>query len=530
MSECEFNLLDEKWIRVLNADGNVEDAGLLEFFNNAHRYISLAGDSPTQNISLLRLLLAILYAVHMRQDIDGVESYPLTDDEAISRWLDIWDSGSFDSNLFRDYLEMYRDHFYFIHPTNPFYQTPVRKGTDYPISKFIGNLFESGNKPRLFSSYNNGPRNSVDYPTAARWLIHLIGFDDTAAKPSESGLPSPGKGWLGKIGPIFVEGRNLFETLMLNFVMVDDNGEPFPDGKAPWELDYPRTEERVPIPAPLSPIEILTLQSRRIYLGHEGGYIVECRILGGDIVSEENCLVEQMTLWRNREDVWVPKLLDPSKSLWRDYSSILVKSLEGEKIRRPGVVNWACRLFDQYDIIPYEQISISVAGVSYGRDISSTVLDFIDDGIIVNKRMLSEIGTGMNVRVESAISSTDKCIYYLGILENEILLSEGYDKEQLKGRMSHAKTQCFYSMDAPFTRWLASIDPSLEMDDIDYPEKKIMEWLSIVEKMVLHHGRMLVDNCNSRAFVGINDDKESKTNVFTAFDSFRKKIYSITRK
>lgn len=68
----EFNLLDEKWINVVTEyKGTIETVGMRDFFKNAHEYIALAGDTPTQDFAVMRFLLAVLHTVFSRYDADG---------------------------------------------------------------------------------------------------------------------------------------------------------------------------------------------------------------------------------------------------------------------------------------------------------------------------------------------------------------------------------------------------------------------------------------------------------------------------
>ena len=55
----QFNLLDEGWISVVtDYKGTTKLVGMKEFFENAHNYIALAGDTPTQDFAVMRFLLA----------------------------------------------------------------------------------------------------------------------------------------------------------------------------------------------------------------------------------------------------------------------------------------------------------------------------------------------------------------------------------------------------------------------------------------------------------------------------------------
>ena len=71
MKEIEFNLLDEPWIRVRLQDNTVQEVSLTEALVSAQDYVDLAGEMPTQNAAVLRLLLAMLFTVFSRVDAKG---------------------------------------------------------------------------------------------------------------------------------------------------------------------------------------------------------------------------------------------------------------------------------------------------------------------------------------------------------------------------------------------------------------------------------------------------------------------------
>ena len=58
-----FNLAREKWIMVLDEGGRVEEITLVDALVQAHRWRKLAGETPTQDVAMLRFLLAILYEI-----------------------------------------------------------------------------------------------------------------------------------------------------------------------------------------------------------------------------------------------------------------------------------------------------------------------------------------------------------------------------------------------------------------------------------------------------------------------------------
>ena len=68
MSEIEFNLLDEPWIKVMTEDCTAQEISLTQALWEGHHYRRLAGELPTQDVAILRLLLAVLHTVFYRMD------------------------------------------------------------------------------------------------------------------------------------------------------------------------------------------------------------------------------------------------------------------------------------------------------------------------------------------------------------------------------------------------------------------------------------------------------------------------------
>ena len=76
MKEIEFDLLTEPWIRVRLKDNAVQEVSLTEALVSAQDYVDLAGEMPTQDAAVLRLLLAVLFTVFSRVNVEG-EPEPL---------------------------------------------------------------------------------------------------------------------------------------------------------------------------------------------------------------------------------------------------------------------------------------------------------------------------------------------------------------------------------------------------------------------------------------------------------------------
>ena len=503
MKDKEFNLLEEPWIVVLRLDGKEEKVSILSLFRRAHQFSNLAGELPAQDIAILRLLLAILHVVFARFDLHGKETLISSPSEALKRWKEVRDNDEFPVQVIENYLNEYKERFYLFHPEWPFYQLAgIGNSTDYEAAKLNGELSESSNKLRLFPQRSGEGKTSLTYAEAARWLLYINAFDDTSAKPKEKGRPSPGVGWLGKLGLVYVLGGNLFETLMLNLVLLQDGenklwGEEHPT----WELEKAIAEERKEITIPDNLAQLMTLQSRRILLKRENygdgkePYVVGYSLLGGDFFTKENSFAEQMTVWRygknqdSKIDQYMPRRHDVSKQLWRDFPSLV---LQAEGKRRPGIVSWLARL--KYEGLLQEQkFCLRTTGVKYG-DKDFFVEDTFSDSISMNTGLLGNSGEVWVGRIISELAITNQHVQQVGELAIRISKASGGYNDDVK---NIAKEQAYFRLNSKFQVWLENIDP--ENDELD---ETCELWFEQSQKVVRGLGRELVEQAGPQAFVG----------------------------
>ena len=104
MSDKEFNLLDERWIRVIDRNCKVVEVSLMEVFRDAHLYQDLCGELSTQDFAVMRVLLAILHTVFARYDINGNISRLHDPDDALDRWEELWTKKKFPEEVIAAYL------------------------------------------------------------------------------------------------------------------------------------------------------------------------------------------------------------------------------------------------------------------------------------------------------------------------------------------------------------------------------------------------------------------------------------------
>ena len=522
MPEKEFNLLHEPWILVMKPDGKIEEVSILDVFRRAPEFRGLAGELPTQDVAVMRLLLAILHVVFARFDVNGNREQFKTPFAALDRWEALWKMGAFPMEVIENYLRNYEDRFYLFHPERPFYQVPdLEIGSDYPAAKLIGELSESNHKLRLFSQRSGESKNKLQYSEAARWLLYLNAFDDTSAKPKEKNLPSPGVGWLGKLGLVIAMGNNLFETLLLNLILLKDGtNELWGQEKPIWEAQAVKLNERTEIIPPNNLSELYTLQSRRLLLKREDKAVIGYTLLGGDFFPKENVFAEQMTTWKygkeekDTVEKYRPRRHDPSRQLWRDFSALVIQT-EGK--RRPGIVSWLARIASEGLILGVHFRLMTVA-VHYA-DKDFFVDDLFTDDLLINASLLTNLGEDWVNRIVNELETTELLVRNLGFLAENLAKAAGYtDSERYK---KSVKEQAFFQLDDPFRRWLEAIDPE---KDKSRKDEKCEQWWEEAKHIVRKLGRDLVEQAGPQAFVGreLTAYGKEEKHLFTAPDEFNK--------
>ena len=534
MEQMEFNLLDEPWIRVMTEDCTVVERSLMQVLLNSHRYQRLAGELPTQDVALLRLLLAILQTVFYRVDPEG-EDDPIEDRAAaIRRWQALWNAGRFPVQPIRTYLEIWKDRFWLFHPEHPFYQVPAAAvGTKFKASKLNGELSESAHKMRLFPLRDGEEKETLSYAEAARWLVTLIGFDDSASTKKETGT---GTGWLGDRVNVYAIGENLFETLMLNLVFLKDGRYVWAENMPAWEQPTMTTAKKREIPLPDNQAELLTLQSRRLILSREENRVTGFSSTGGDFFGKEgrvNAFSEQMTLWRagktpkNAVPQFVPAPVDPWRQMWRDFEVILGRR---EDTHIPGVVAWLTEL-RRKNVIPRKYVHITSVGVTYDSK-KGSIADIVSDHLDFQMSLLYAACELWIVLVGCEIHLIDKVARALGALAEGLYLAQGgqLDGAGKKARQSQrdeGMRLLYAAVDLPFREWLAHIGAQHE-DDENTRAQEQQCWRSIVFRIADNLGREMVRDAGTAAFTGrwiVNEMAETNGRFFTKTNGERKSVF-----
>ena len=505
--ERKFNLLEEPWIKVVMVNGSESEVSLKEVFQLAPEIMTLNGELETQNTALMRLLLAIMYSSLITNPNSEYQQFEIPDD-AIDLWADIWEEKRLPVNQILEYLEKQKDSFWLFHPERPFMQSNIAvSGTEYKTSKLIGDLSESSNKIRLFQSRAGNEKDVCSFGEAARWLLYLNAYDDTSAKPKSKGLGSPGAGWLGKLGQVYLKGRSLFETLMLNFCLLKDGEALWSSGKPYWESTLP-AKERDPIELPNNPAELLTIRSRWLLLESNGDSITGFKLLGGNYFSKENALTEQYTVWRpvfdgkkkDRKIIgYTPRRHEAHRQIWRDFANIVpINSDDNKGGRTPGVVAWVQKLLSEQVLDDQRLLALWTCSVQYG-DQYYYVNDLTGDSFSVHMSMLKKLNYAWRERVFLKIKTCEKFAYAAGELAKEIALASGASGDAvLESAIDKGRETAYEMLNTPFRGWLRSIQP--ESQEID--ENVFDEWHKTARRLASNLVKVMENSSTDAAVFG----------------------------
>ena len=537
MTETAFNLVDEPWIRVLQPDGAAAEVSLRDVLLRAHTFADLGGELPTQNIAVLRLLLAVLHTVFSRMDETGAQAPLEEPDDAIERWAALWSCGALPEEPIAQYLEQWHERFWLFHPTRPFGQSQTaQQGTQCSAAKLIGELSESGNKLRLFPSRTGEGKACITYAEAARWLLYLNGFDDAALKPRLPKEQREGKialAWLGQLGFVYAKGNNLFETLLLNLVLLRPDHSLWGENRPAWELETPRSEELRVIPLPDNQAELLILQSRLIWLNREGEAVTGYGILCGDSFDPKDTFAEQMTAWKKVEKKNTPVYYEPrpheqGRQMWRDFANIFMPAPRAAGFNQvPGVVQWITWLQRNQCLPKKRYLQFATVCNRYDSSQKSAVTDVLGDALTVQTALLDELGVPWQKRIAEEIAKCDAVAQEIGILAGRIFIAGGGDSEEEK-QVRHAAHEKWYDrIDEPFRRWLYAIDP--ETDTVD--GERLTEWITTARRLALQLGQEYMEHAGTNALFGRKlVDKKGKKQLYAAlraYSWFRKRAYEI---
>lgn len=499
-----FDLVDEPWLPVLRA-GQRELISLRECLRQAAELDALAPSRPTHVPAVLRqVLLPVLI------DALGV---PRTDDE----WTCRWHAGRFDTDAIEAYLDRHRDRFDLFHSDQPFAQVgglETAKGETKPSSLLIPSI-SSGNNVPLFSARTEAEPPALTPPDAALWLLHTQCWDTAAIKTGAVGDPKvkAGKttgnptGPLGQFEVVTPLGRTLFETLMLNTPVFEDDLPPEDTPQWRAERHGPSWAER----PPRGLLDLFTWQARRVRLipteGMQGPVVREVIVCAGDRLVTDSDLKPHATWIREPK----PKAGQPARrprrpragrNAWQGLDALLALDPPPDgTTEASGLTKQTARL--QGALGDDYPLRVLTTGVLYGNQ-SAVVDHIVADELPLPVAALRHQAS-MQETLTEVVEQTQSLANALNGLDATLRRARGGDPVPWD-RGQRPDMELVQLIDPQVRRLLAGLQAEPHRQ-----EEAERAWQQQAYRIVLGLADRLLDQVPSTAFAGRHDPQRNQT-------------------
>ena len=555
-----FNLLDEPWISVIvDEKGHNKLVSMTDVFKHASEYKALAGDMKTQDFALLRVLLAALHTVFSRYDIQGnsrefdsgEDNEDDFNEETMDIWREVWNSKKFPDAVFK-YLEQWHDHFYLFDDKYPFFQVLKQdidskklggKSPSEISGKNINRLIsESNNKIAVFSPKDNVDNNksSLTQPQLARWIITLQSYAGLADKTifgTEKYKAS--KGWLFDLGGIEIVGSNLFETLMLNCVLVGEMQSPEKRQKPCWEYSGTENIENSFYETFIDNIsQLYTRWSRAIYINPDIDIDkpISVSIVKLPDINHKNTFIEPMTVWQyNKEgenkDSYTPRKHRLEESMWRSFGLLTSQELYDGSVKnhKPGIMEWLNKISKD---IAGSFISLQAVSMKDDGNATSWVpADEICDCLYIDEVVVTDnADEGWVYRINREVEYTKSAI---GFIYRQFLLDvceiRNKNKDDANQYAAEHTNHVYFLVDQPFREWLANIKPKDSMNE------RCAQWRNTLHNILINEAEDMLRRATLRDFTGLHkvdekSEKETTKNIIIAYNIFVSRLKKLSEK
>ncbi len=318
-----FDLVGKNWVYCRTQSGEQVMLSLHDLFSKAHELKEITDNNPLTVAALHRLLLAIIHSA-----VDGPDKFP--------DWEALWQRKSFLGTPVLDYLEAKRDRFDLFSEQYPFYQTAgFTLDTTVTSQKLLHELATGNNKTIFDHNLDDDPAHlSPDQAARALLTAQMYSFGGGQGATSKLFGKHPNFAHaplvLGAL--ILIQGRNLFETLLLNLLRYSrEHSRPivsFVNDNPVWEQDSisPDGKNSFDPRPPLGYLEYLTWRSRHIRLlpqEDNGKLLVRHLYMAqGNIVYKDFKGDPMFAYGRDKEQLRFPIKLDTERSFWRNSAAL----------------------------------------------------------------------------------------------------------------------------------------------------------------------------------------------------------------
>lgn len=538
MKNPEYNLLDEPWIPVRLLDGTIADVGLLELLRRTTEIADLACELPTQSIAIQRLVLAIAYRVAPPRDA--------------SDWVRQWDEGAPTEQMI-EYLERWRDRFFLFGGRFPFMQVADLRTAKEAVSRLEKLIADVPNGEQFFTTRHGRALACIPPSEAARWLVHAQAYDPSGIRSGAVGdsQVKGGKGypigpsWCGHLGLVWLKGKDLDETLVLNLVPADaaqlrgvESSTEW--GACSWEdseaesavrgdyslLDPSGTPRDISIP------RLLTWHSRRVRLvGNREGITGVVLAQGDKLAPQQMHRYEPQSLWRYstpqskkfKQDVYMPRKYEAGRALWRNLPGTLptVTTVQGvdkqpkQEFLPSATLSFHYQLDNASIETAYPKVMrIQAVGVTYGPQ-EATFEDIYSDELTLSVAVMRVEHEDLSAEIDRQVRLTEEIARHVGNLAANLVRAAGESGDGAgDGARDRAKELFFSAVDTDFRTWLTQVDGRESARDAG------RRWERSLRQHALDIQAELVRGASSSAIIG-RDTGRGYMNVGIAENYFR---------
>ena len=534
----EFNLIDEAWIPVIDKEGSPREVSIREALLRAHEYRDLGGELATTRFAIARLLLAIVYRA---LDMDRLENRWEEDPRQV--WRELWHADALPSGPIETYLNQHAARFDLTHAAAPFMQVPdlqTAKGAWKPVDLIMADV--DVDRP-LFTMRSQVE--TLTLPEAARWLVHANAYDYSGIKSgalgddrAKGGRGYPmGVGWCGWLGGVLLTGRDLRETLLLNYIAdrpdIDEADVPI------WEQPPLQSRARKAREiGSVGPIALMTWPQRRFRFRFAGDKVDGVLVSNGDALDYTiQHKTELMSGWKFSENQtkkassarYMPQTWTPGRSLWRGLGTLLPYGDQAklpEKVAErwdvktsalpPANIEWL-RVLVQQSILPAAYVvEVTTVGVEYGTKMASFA-EVISDRLGFAAALADTAKHADLLQVaQAAVINAEAAVRAVGGFARDLDKASGGSGDDVAG---DPQANLYAHLDQVYRQWLLRIVPGCDGLHL------LSMWKEIVRRMAREEVNSMLQTVSPSAWTGrINSVTGHPVSVATALRRYEYQI------
>lgn len=459
----------------------MRERGLLQVLEEAHQTLAIRHELPTVEFGLYRLLVALVLDAFKPQNTDD--------------WEELWSQGRFDADVLAQYFHEHQAYFDLFSAQHPFLQSAEVEGEDKPLAGLLPSQ-PSGTNAAHFQ-HGKEDAFAVSPAVAAQLLTTIAPFmtaGGAGLAPSINGAPP----WY-----VLLQGRNLFETLLLNVPVRHDYPDRIQGDEVPtWRAGQAiHKEER----AQSSLLQSLTWRPRRILLrpqlapdnngvctlsGRKTPVLVSrMKFAPGWSTRIEGIWRDASSAYRRTKDAVLIVRPRQGRALWRDVGALLLAH-DGHDQERPALISQYNELSRPNSAFSKKDVPLRLTGYGMRTDLKMKVFEWHREELSLPALLLDK--PSWHGYIKTAMDRADEVAYSFQLAIKKTYPRQGagnakaFDAliERTKATFWERLRPCFLAP-GKYLHRLAECDPS----DIAALHTETLKWHADVQ----HVAREVLD-------------------------------------